>query len=529
MLLLIVDSDIQEVRRLKYLIPWKDYGFDQIQTAYHGDKAKLAAEIRRPDLMICDVGQLEDGRGRFLRQIKEKYPLMELLVIGKPLEKAQFRLVLQSGALDYLEKPVTAEELGNGAELFKSRANTKQRAELDIQNGKYWAQNHSLVKELFWKNLCLNRIQGGPEEIEESARRVDADLDKDTYFALVLVTLKNQDEMWSLWGEDMCQTVIQSLGRAAMKRPEDACKVMVIYSRVAILITPEEFDDIESKCNLLIQGCREELGAEIICYISEQAFCEKIPEIYRNLLSYSKDDVLKQQQIIRVKNRKKEGTEEIIIPKVWGDILYPPNSMELVNEVRSFLVPLAKKGLLSEQNFRIFQQDMLQLFFGYMEKKELSAHELYDNTEIYKLYKAAIFSIDGMCRWVQSCVEYITTGIYGQRERLGERIASAVKEYISEHLQEEITVSQIGEVIHLSPDYMTKVFKKETGMTIKEYMIKKRMKRAKDLLRNTEMTVSAVAAETGYDNLSYFVRLFRSYYGVTPKQYQKQGNQENGK
>lgn len=522
MLLLIVDSDIEEVRKIKYLIPWKDYGFDQIQTAYNGDKARLIAEKRRPDLVICEIRLLESGQGLVIKQIKDKYPLAELLVIGNALEKKQFRLVLQSGALDYLEKPVSAEELGSAVTLFLNRANTKQRAELDIQNGKYWAQNHSLVQELFWKNLCLNRIPGGPEEIEESAKRVDADLDKDTYFALILVTLKNQDEMWSLWGEDMCQTVIQSLARAAMKRHEDACKVLVIYSRVAILITPEEFGDIEDKCGLLIQGCREELGAEIVCYISEQVFCEKIAENYRNLLSYSKDDVLKQQQIVRVKSRKKEGNEEIIIPKVWGDILYTANSTVFEHEVRSFLVPLAERGLLSEQNFRIFQQDMLQLFFGYMEKKELSAHELYDNTEIYKLYKAAIYSIDGMCRWVQSCVEYITKGIYGQRERLGERIAAAVKEYISEHLKDQLTVSQIASVIHLSPDYMTKVFKKETGMTIKEYMIKKRMKLAKELLRDTEKTVSDIAIEVGYDNLSYFVRLFRSFYGVTPKQYQKQ-------
>lgn len=524
MLLLIVDSDIEEVRKIKHLIPWKDYGFDQIQTAYNDEKAKLIAERRRPDLVIFDIEQLENRQSQVIKQMKEKYPLMELLVIGHSLEKTQFRLVLQSGALDYLEKPVRPEELGFAAELFQSRANTKHRAELDIQNGKYWAQNYSLVQELFWKNLCLNRIPGGPEEIEEAAMGVDADLDKDNYFALILVTMKNQDEMWSLWGEDMCQTVIQSIARANMKRPEDACKVLVIYSRVAILITQEEFNDIESKCNLLIQGCREELGAEIICYISEQMFCEKMSENYRSLLSYSKDDVLKQQQIVRVKNRKKEENEEIIIPKFWGDLLYTANPLELVREVQDFLVPLAEKGQLGEQNFRIFQQDMLQMFFGYMEKKELRAHELYDNTEIYKLYKTAILSIDGMCQWVQRCVEYITKGIYGQRERTGERIATTIKEYVTEHLQEEIAVGQIAAVIHLSPDYMTKVFKKETGMTIKEYMIKKRMKLAKEFLRNTEKTVSDVAIEVGYENLSYFVRLFRSYYGVTPKQYQKQGN-----
>ena len=69
---------------------------------------------------------------------------------------------------------------------------------------------------------------------------------------------------------------------------------------------------------------------------------------------------------------------------------------------------------------------------------------------------------------------------------------------------------------------MSKIFKKETGITPKEYLVQKRMKKAKHLLRTRGNTVSDVAAETGYDNLSYFIRQFQRYYGVTPKQYKKQ-------
>ena len=149
MLLLIIDSDIEEVRKIKYLIPWRDYGFDQIQTAYNGEKAGLIAEKRRPDLVICDIGQLEDGQNQVLKQLKVKYPLMELLVIGDPLEKSQFRLVLRSGALDYLEKPVTAEELGRALESIQSRAQVMPMAEVDFKPVKYRAKNHSRVQKLF--------------------------------------------------------------------------------------------------------------------------------------------------------------------------------------------------------------------------------------------------------------------------------------------------------------------------------------------------------------------------------------------
>ena len=152
----------------------------------------------------------------------------------------------------------------------------------------------------------------------------------------------------------------------------------------------------------------------------------------------------------------------------------------------------------------------------------MSAHELYDNNRIYKLYKAAILSIDGMCQWVQTCAEYIIFRNDQGSEYPNGKIVSAVKEFISDHLKEKITVGRIAETVHLSPDYMSKIFKKETGITPKEYLVQKRMKKAKHLLRTRGNTVSDVAAETGYDNLSYFIRQFQRYYGVTPKQYKKQ-------
>lgn len=522
MVLLIATLDIDEARMMRYLIPWEQSGFDRIVTAYSEKKASQAAMESRPDLVICDIFWVKGQSGSWITQLKNDHPLIDVIVIGEKLDEDTFHSVLYLGALDYLEKPVSEERMKAAMQRYQDRVAIKKNMELGIRSGKYWKQNYALIQEMFWKNLCLNRIPGGPEEIEEYADQLNVNFDKDIYHKMVLVTMKNQDEMWSVWGQDFCQSAIQNIARAVVKPSKDGSKVIVIYSRVAILIEQEEFDTLEERCKVLIQRCREELNAEILCYISEPAFCERISDIYDNLLAYSKDDVLKQQQIIHVKNRKKEEISEIIIPKTWEDILYMSDPDKLVKKVREFLVSLAHQNQLNEQNFRIFQQDMLQLFFSYMEKKEMSAHELYDNNRIYKLYKAAILSIDGMCQWVQTCAEYIIFRNDQGSEYPNGKIVSAVKEFISDHLKEKITVGQIAETVHLSPDYMSKIFKKETGITPKEYLVQKRMKKAKHLLRTRGNTVSDVAAETGYDNLSYFIRQFQRYYGVTPKQYKKQ-------
>ena len=191
------------------------------------------------------------------------------------------------------------------------------------------------------------------------------------------------------------------------------------------------------------------------------------------------------------------------------------------------MIALGKAGALSERSIRIFQQDMLQLFFTYMEKKELRAHELYDNPEIYKLYKIAILSIDGMCRWVKTCTDYITGQLSKKSGSGDERCVRQVKDYIRSHLKEEITMEMLSQVTFLNPDYLTRVFKRQTGMSVKEYLMKKRMETARNLLQTTADSVSEIGAEAGYDNCSYFIKLFRKYYGQTPKQFRK--SLQNGK
>lgn len=81
----------------------------------------------------------------------------------------------------------------------------------------------------------------------------------------------------------------------------------------------------------------------------------------------------------------------------------------------------------------------------------MRAHELYDNHEIYRLYKIAILSIDGMCRWVSKCTEYIT-GQNSLKEGIhGAEVVRKVKEYIRSNLKNDLTMEQIADLTHLNP------------------------------------------------------------------------------
>ena len=518
---LIIDKDVAEARRIRKLLDWEKLGFSSVFTAYSEESFEEMAEKKTFDVVICGESFLQKNGLKKIRQFRENHARAEIIFSGKEPNEETLRTLLHLRAADFLHRPVKKEELSEAVELILERGKLRKKEEQEQRYGKYWERNHILIQEVFWKNLCLNRISGGPEELAAAAAQVNVAMEKDNPYRMILITVKNQDEMHSVWGEDACQAAIQNLARAVVKKKGESSKVIVIYTRVVIILEEEEFGTERRKCQRLLEVCRDELGAEILCYLSEDIFCEEFARTYSGLLEYSKDDVLQQEAIVRVDRSRQKSKGGIEIPAEWRGILYTDRPQRLVKAVRDYLVPLARAGELSERNFRIFQQDMLQLFFAYMEKKELRAHELYDNPEIYKLYKIAILSIDGMCRWVKTCTDYIT-GQLSQESGTGEeKSVRQVKDYIRSHLKDEITMEVLSQVTFLNPDYLTRVFKRQTGMSIKEYLIKKRMETARSLLQTTEDSVSEIGAGVGYDNCSYFIKLFRKYYGQTTKQFRK--------
>jgi two-component system response regulator YesN len=71
----------------------------------------------------------------------------------------------------------------------------------------------------------------------------------------------------------------------------------------------------------------------------------------------------------------------------------------------------------------------------------------------------------------------------------------------------------------LNPDYLTRVFKKETGLSISDYVMGQRLGMAADLLSSTDLPVGAIAAKVGYANFSHFSRMFKKHTGLGPIEY----------
>lgn len=101
-------------------------------------------------------------------------------------------------------------------------------------------------------------------------------------------------------------------------------------------------------------------------------------------------------------------------------------------------------------------------------------------------------------------------------------IVRKAKEYLDEHLLEDITLTKVSEAIHVSPGYLSRIFFKQIGENFSEYIIRNKIQYAQKRLRETNLKVYEIAADIGYANPHYFSKLFKERVGVTPLEYRNQ-------
>ena len=99
-------------------------------------------------------------------------------------------------------------------------------------------------------------------------------------------------------------------------------------------------------------------------------------------------------------------------------------------------------------------------------------------------------------------------------------VVDTVVDYINQHLSEELSVRSLANMAYVSPDHLTRSFKKRFSMTVSDYILQRRMTLAGELLRDNKLTITMVSDCVGFGNYSYFTEQFKKYYGMTPREYQ---------
>lgn len=123
--------------------------------------------------------------------------------------------------------------------------------------------------------------------------------------------------------------------------------------------------------------------------------------------------------------------------------------------------------------------------------------------------------------WTKNVVNIYSEEVRRAQNKDNFQSVHAAAEYIRKHFREKISVHDIAERVHLSDSYLSHIFSETFGRTITEYITSVRIEYAKSLLSKPGSSISEIALECGFEDVSYFSRVFKKSEGITPRDYKK--------
>lgn len=132
-----------------------------------------------------------------------------------------------------------------------------------------------------------------------------------------------------------------------------------------------------------------------------------------------------------------------------------------------------------------------------------------------------IQSLDELCYSLQETLDAFTENMFDYIPSKNHDVIKKAIHYISQNFSFPITLEEVADHVHLNPAYFSSMFKQSTGSSFKEYLNMIRIEESKRLLANTDYTIIDIAIAAGFEDQSYFSRVFKKFTGITPRQYRQ--------
>ncbi|MDO5426058.1 MAG: response regulator [Eubacteriales bacterium] len=523
MQVLIVDDDIATADAIETSIDWESLGIRQVWTAYNISRAKQILEAEEIDVIISDI-EMPMGDGlELLEWYREKQMDGEFLFLTCHENFHYAASALKMHVAEYLTKPFDIETMEQTLRKVLYNLEKRRQIQQKSEYGEWVMKNRRQVQIGFWQRLFEGKI--GPEQVEKEMKGRHVNLDPSKTYRLVLSRITEQDFSGREMEPNLYEFILENIHSEILcGTPENdrvICQRQGAYLLIAAVCDEETEEILLEKCNALITSGSTYGKAVITCCVGNSC---KIQELYdtfirnRKLLTenvgyYGKAFAESQVTVHH------EESASVLEMETMDNFLNERNKNQFLNYLKRKLNEKMQDKSLTDQVLRRVKQEIDQAVYAYLAKCGVQASSLLSDATSAAMEEKASLSVIDMMRYVNYLLEKSFS--YIDEVQKSATIIDEINAYIQAHYKEEIGRNEIAAAFYLAPEYLARMYKKKTGVFLKDYINEYRMEQAKALLRNGQMRVSDVAAEVGYDNFSYFSTLFKRYTGKTPNEYRK--------
>lgn len=517
--ILIVDDEKIVKLAIKSMINWADSGFQLLGTASDGSRALEICEKTRPDIIITDLKMPHMDGIELIKKLKDTNYDGEILVLSNYNDFELVREAMKYGAHDYILKVTVSSE-----EFMRVLYEIKEK--LDSRRGKEAVPQISMKDIEFERYNCLYKLWFGPEN--EAAAQTGAvsgmfASGRNECIQVFVVRCGDQAALEKT-GQKVGEIIKNIAGNifnksnwiSALDFENNSALVAVNFPTDEVKISPQEtaqrIKDItymyfnlkigviygafaRDAQSLINEAGRSKRACELMFYESISDVCTDNKSIPDDNEQYVKELALSSADRIfnEVAGGNVEGilkTLESIIKAGEETLLNPFRLKKIIKRVlRDAEKRLMNLGICNEEIFDEYNTDEDVIFTA-------------ESEEALKLVLKNIF---------ETAVQSIKT-----RKTYRKEIHEALK-YIEDNIYRKITVPEVARRVNLTDTYLCRVFKSDVGKSMIDYINELKLKKAYELLISKNFLIKEAASAVGINDQFYFNRLFKKYFGITPK------------
>lgn len=520
---LLIDDDIPTVEALCTVVNWVEFRITEVMKANNIHEAKRLFEISVPDLIICDI-EMPRGTGiemiKWVREQGEDCGFI-FLTCHESFEFAS--TAISYNADSYLVKPLDKHKLE--AALFKTIEGLTQKRRLDKYSklGLTWLKNKDFVENSFWRDVLTAAISPREDIILGEIQKRDLSLPIDDEYVLFLVSVP-RSQIVNAWEDSIFRYALSNLCSELLFQQVNHGRVISyqndnLFYLAAIMTTEVDSNKLKENGELLIRSCRQLLKCTATCYIGERAAITGLAQARIQLEQLDASNIIFRGSIHFQRNPFQYDISERYMLEVERFTMHfvQKEKVQIVNGLKKELETLARQNKLDPATLHAVREDFLQVVYSYLTDNHIQAHRLFADDTAQQLQRNAEKSVFDFMKWAHFVTDITIESAKGAFQSEG--IVEKAKRFIHASYKQEISREDVAASVYLTADYLSKAFKNETGLTIKEYLNEYRIKAAKRMLLESTASIGFIAVETGFDTISYFSTVFKKLTGDTPNGY----------
>lgn len=517
MTILLVDDERVTPEAIRASIDWAALGVDCVLEAQDAAAARRICSERSVQLMLCDIEMPGESGLELVRWTKLHCPDTLCLLLTGHAEFDYARQAVELGAFEYLLKPVAMEQLaqalGRAVDELERRAGLRRR-------GRQWEKNQDAVVEQFWTQLVLGRLPRRQEELEDCAARRSLEIPLDRPRRLILCAVRRLQGALTAFQAMEMDYAFKNMLAELFTAGDAPAQVLGISPRHKVVLADAGLSngEVTRRCGEFFRALQQYFKANACFYAAEPCLPAGMGDAYGGLCRWEAQNVAYENRVFfeEVQAARPGGPEPGQLQR-WTRMLLDSRPEELTAELLGRLDDTTDSGRMNREALVALYNDMLQVLGAALGEHGVSTGQAMEC--LGGRVEQAFSSVEEMRALLRDMVRFSADML--EQARSGETLADKVRQYVREHVREDLPRDKLAAAVYVNPSYLSRVFRAQTGVSLVDHVTSEKMRRIQHLLRTTDRSVSDIALEFGYTNMPYFSQVFKKSVGCSPVEYRR--------